>query len=88
MQNTMKYIKDFVFLLQMVPFISFILFIKYTIPKNQKGKGYVFKDFTLDSVYIKKDPAQSVDKNDSTCTISQNPQHLYYQHHQHANNHQ
>jgi hypothetical protein len=55
----------------MVPLISFILFIKYTIPKNQKGKGYVFKDFTLDSVQIKKDPAQSEDKNDSTCTISQ-----------------
>lgn len=72
----------------MVPLISFKLFIKYLIPKNQKGKGYVFKDFTLDSVQIKKGPAQSDDKNDSTRTISQKPQHLYYQHHQHANDHQ
>lgn len=71
----------------MVPWISFILFIKYTIPKNQKGKHYVFKDFTLDSVQIKKDPAQSEDKNDRTYTISQKPQHLNYQHHQHANDH-
>ena len=38
--------------------ICFILFIKYTIPKNQKGNGYVFKDFTLDSVQIKKKKIQ------------------------------
>jgi len=57
----------------MVPLICLILFIKYTTPKNQKGKGYVFKDFTLGNVQIKKDPAQSEDRNDSTCTISQKP---------------
>ena len=37
----------------MVPLISFILFIKYTTTKNQKGKSYVFKDFTLGSGQIK-----------------------------------
>jgi len=49
----------------MVPLINFILFIKYTIPKNQKGKGYVFKDLTLESVQIKKDPGQSENKNEA-----------------------
>jgi hypothetical protein len=76
MQNTTKQTKIVLFLLQMVPLISFILFITYTIPKNQKGKGYVSKDFILDSVQIKTDPAQREDENDSTGTISQKPQHV------------
>jgi hypothetical protein len=43
---------------------NFILFIKYTIPQNQKGKSYAFKDFILHTVQTLTDPAQREDEND------------------------
>jgi len=64
--------------------------IVHKIHHNQKSKGQelCFQGLHTWQWSDKTHPAQSENKNDSTCTISQKPQHLYYQHHQHANDHQ
>jgi hypothetical protein len=88
MQNTTKWIKDFVlFLLQMVALNNFILFIKYTIPQNQKGNSYAFKDFILDSVQTMTDPAQREDENDSINSKSKASTLMLPKHRRHVNNH-
>jgi hypothetical protein len=65
-RETVQWTKNFVlFLLHMAAPNSFILLKKFTTNQNQKGKGYAFKYFILDSVRKMIEPEEREEENDS-----------------------